>query len=350
MKVGIYNPYLDTLGGHERYCFDIASCLSREHDVDIFWDDPEILDKAQARFNIPLEGITLVRNIWISGSVFSKAYRTRRYDAIFFVSDGSIPLVFSKRAFLLFEFPVPWVKGKDVVTQLKLRRVTRIICNSSFVKHHIDATFGVNSKVITPGVDIASFAPSKKENLILSVGRFTTGMNTKKQDVLITAFKKLCDRGLKTWKLVLAGGMLPDDFEFVTKLKRTARTYPIEILPNVSFKELQALYAGAKLYWHAAGSGEDLQKHPQRAEHFGISSVEAMSAGAVPVVFAGGGQKDIVGHWVNGFLWKTEAELIAFTQSLIGDTKTWSRISKAAGVRAKDFSRERFCSQVKDLL
>ena len=346
MKIGIYNPYLDTLGGHERYCFDIASCLSGDHDIDIFWDDPEILDRAIERFHIDLIGINLVKNIWRRGNMFAKAYQTRKYDVIFFVSDGSIPFVFSKKVFLLFEFPVPWVNGKSFINSIKVRRVTKIICNSSFVKEYIDGTFGVDSHVLTPGVDVDSFPPAKKEKLIISVGRFTTGMNTKKQHVLIDVFKKL---GAKGWKLVLAGGMLESDSAFVEKLQKLARKYPIEILPNISFRDLQSLYARASIYWHAAGFEEDLVGHPERAEHFGISTVEAMSAGAVPVVYGGGGQKGIVGNWVNGFLWQTAEELIHRTRELIENQKTWSRFSKAAQMRAKDFSKARFCREVQSL-
>ncbi len=48
--------------------------------------------------------------------------------------------------------------------------------------------------------------------------------------------------------------------------------------------ELADLYARASIFWHAAGLGEDAEDDPNRMEHFGISIVEAMSAGAVPVV------------------------------------------------------------------
>jgi len=349
MKIGIYNPYLDTLGGHERYCLDLAASLATSHEVDIFWDDADILTRAEARFHITTRGISLAKNIWTAGGMGARLRATQAYDAIFFVSDGSIPWVLSKKLFLLFEFPVGWVNGKSLITQLKMKRATQVICNSPFVKQHIDATFGVDSRVLLPGVDVAAFVPGKKEQLILSVGRFTTGMNTKKQDVLIDAFKRLCDRGLKGWKLVLTGGMLPGDLKFVEKLISKAKGYPIEVIPNISFKNLQSLYARARIYWHAAGFGEDLEKHPQRAEHFGISTIEAMSAEVVPVVFAGGGQKDIIGNWVNGFLWTTVDQLEEQTQKIIADKKMWTRMARAARHHAQSFSRERFYREIKEL-
>lgn len=350
MTIGIYNPYLDTLGGGERYCFDIASCLLPYGDVHIFWDDPEILPRARERFGISMKGIQLVKNIWKTGSVFRRINETRKYDAIFFVSDGSIPFLFSKKAFLLLQFPVSWVGGKDLLTKLKARRITSLLCYSEFVKHHLDLTFGMPVQVLAPPVDRDSFTPGKKERLILSVGRFTTGMNTKKQDVLVRIFKKLYDNGLRDWKLILTGGLLPHDEPFLRGLNKQAHGYPIDIRPDISFGQLKELYGRARVYWHAAGFGEDLARHPERAEHFGLTTIEAMAGGAVPVVFAGGGQKEVVQDGENGFLWQTPEDLMRITTSVTGDTKTWSRVSRGAQRRAKDFSRERFCTQLTGLL
>lgn len=345
MRIGIYDPYLDTLGGHERYCFDLASCLVGTHEVDIFWDDPQILKKAAERFAISTRGMSLVKNIW-KGNFFTKIQEARKYDAIFFVSDGSVPWIFSKKAYLSFEFPVPWVSGKSFFTQLKIRRCTQIICNSLFVKAYIDKTFDVNSRVLTPGVDTESFTPGKKEKRILAIGRFTTGMNTKKQETLIENFIALNE---PEWKLILAGGMFANDAPFVEKLKNLSKGHPIDIIPNISFENLQQEYAKAAIYWHAAGFGEDLVHHPERAEHFGISTIEAMSAGAVPVVYAAGGQKEIVGNWVNGFLWKTTDELRERTLLLMRDKKVLSRFGKESRQRAQNFSRKHFCDLVRTL-
>ena len=77
-------------------------------------------------------------------------------------------------------------------------------------------------------------------------------------------------------------------------------------------------------------------------EHFGISTVEAMSAGVVPLVFAGGGQLEIVSDGVNGVLWNTPDELIAKTFELIKDKQKYSEMSKAAIIRASDFDVAQF--------
>ncbi len=190
----------------------------------------------------------------------------------------------------------------------------------------------------------------QKENIILSVGRFTKAINTKKQEFLVDVFKKIYDRGLSNWRFVLVGSVLPKDNDFVGTLKRRAEGYPIDVLPNVSFKKLREFYKKAKIYWHAAGFGEDLDKHPERAEHFGISTVEAMGAGVVPVVINAGAQPEIVANGISGFLFKTEDELIAKTILLTQNEKLREKISREATKRVKLFSRKEFCKKVNSLL
>lgn len=66
LKVGIYDPYLDTLGGGERYMLTIAEILLKHnYQVDIFWSkDKDLIDKAQDRFALNLENLNLVPDIF----------------------------------------------------------------------------------------------------------------------------------------------------------------------------------------------------------------------------------------------------------------------------------------------
>ena len=41
MRIGVFDPYLDDLGGGEKYMMSVASCLSKKHDVTVFWDRKE---------------------------------------------------------------------------------------------------------------------------------------------------------------------------------------------------------------------------------------------------------------------------------------------------------------------
>lgn len=345
MRIGIYDPYLQTLGGGEWYVLSIAACLSQEHDVRIFWDNVDILASAQERFGLNTKGISLKPNVFSTGSFFQRKKATEELDVMIFVSDGSIPWLFAKKNILLFQFPVNWVRS-NIITKLKLSRIKTIICYSDFVKQFIDKSFHTKSIVLPPSLAVEGKFYKKKENIILTVGRFTKAMNAKKQEVLIQTFKKMIDHGLSGWKLVIAGGVLSEDQDFVDSLKNDAQGYPIIILPNISHEKLQELYAKAKIYWHAAGFGEDLEKYPERAEHFGITTVEAMSSSVVPIVINAGGQKEIVQEGNTGFLWKDLSELEEKTKEVMTNKKLWETISKNAQERSKDFSSEEFCIKV----
>lgn len=350
MRIGIYDPYMDTLGGGERYVLTAAACLSKYHTVNIFWDEEDILRKAEKKFNLNLSNVTIHKNIYSQTySLHQRLISTSKFDVIIFLSDGSIPWFFAKKNILLFQFPVNWVK-LSLSTKAKLTRVNKIICYTNFVKQHLDKTFHRSSLVLSPPVEDVSDPSVKKENIILSVGRFTKGMNAKKQDILINSFKKLYDGGLEQWKLIVAGSYLPEDKDFVEALEKNAKGYPIEIVANVPYSKLVSYYQKAKIYWHAAGYGEDLVKFPERAEHFGITTVEAMGAGAVPIVINAGGQKEIVHDCENGLLWDSVDELQQKTHQVIKDDALRVRLATNAKKRAKDFSEEKFCNGVQKLI
>src|SRR5207248_6507126 len=111
-------------------------------------------------------------------------------------------------------------------------------------------------------------------------------------------------------------------------------------------ERLRELFGRARIFWHATGLGDDTDAHPELAEHFGISTVEAMAAGCVPVVINKGGQPEIVEHGKSGFVWNTLDELKQYTQLLADDPSLWKQMSAAARERARGFARERFIEKM----
>ena len=194
----------------------------------------------------------------------------------------------------------------------------------------------------------------KKENIIIHVGRFrlkdSQDDDYKKQGFMIEAFKKMVDNGLNNWKFLIASSVKSDDNESFSILRNSAKGYPIVFHINNTNNELFSLYEKAKIYWHASGYGEDLEKNPELAEHFGITTVEAMGNGVVPVVIRSGGQKEIVTDGKNGLLWDTLDELIIETKKLVQDEKLWKELSEQAIIRSKDFSEEKFCSKINQFI
>ena len=352
MKIGIYDPYLDSLSGGEKYMLTAASCLSQKHDVYIFWDDSKIIREIKKKFDIDLSKVKFITNIFTSNFSTGKRFlRSKKFDAILFLSDGSFP-VLGCQLYVHFQFPVEWVNAKQILTRLKIKRIKRIICNSKFTKQYIDKKFAINSIVIYPPVDDFDIKKAQKENIILNVGRYGEFQNAtsfKKQEFMIEAFKRMLKKGLQNWKLVMVISFTKKDLSNVRKLKKQIKGYPIEILENINLNELKKAYKEAKIYWHAAGFGENLKLNPERAEHFGITTVEAMKNGVVPVVINSGGQTEIITDKIDGFLWDRESEFISLTQKLIADEELLGQMSKQAIKNSGRFSKKEFCRQINEI-
>ncbi|MCJ7805571.1 glycosyltransferase family 4 protein [Patescibacteria group bacterium] len=341
MKAAIYNPYLDTLGGGERYSMAVATALfDVGYQVDVQWEMSDIKRKLEDRFGIVLDGVNFVPDV----------KRGDGYDICFWVSDGSIPTLKARKNFLHFQVPFDDVNGKTLLNRMKLFRINKIICNSNFTKSFIDKEYGVKSIVIYPPVDVEKIKPKRKEKMILSVGRFSQLKQAKRQDVLIEAFKKLYDKGYRDWRLVLAGGVEVGVGNYIEKLKKMAEHYPVEIFQSPDFKTLKDLYGRAKIFWSAAGFGINEEKEPERVEHFGISVVEAMCAGDVPIVLFAGGHKEIISEGINGYGWTTIGQLIKKSIKLINDRILFKGVMKEAIETCNKYGYEQFRTSIKKIL
>jgi glycosyltransferase involved in cell wall biosynthesis len=389
LKAALYDPYLDTLGGGERYCLSVVeTLLSSGYSVDIFWSgDSQILTKAKDRFALDIskanlvpdifnehphqiecidnrEGITKViskkahpQSIVKKAQSFINKYQiTKSYDLFFYLSDWSIPFLFSKNNLLHIQVPFikPSTSKEKLFNSIKLYFINKVICNSEFTQKFAIAKFGSKCHVLYPPVDTQQFDPnSTKENIILSVGRFDNLLNSKKQDILIEAFRKLYERNKNTgWKLVLAGGslQLPENNSYLLHLQTLANGLPVEFLVNPDFSQIKNIYQSSKIYWHAAGFDVDQENHPENTEHFGIAPVEAMAAGAVPLVINKGGLNEIVTDGVTGYLWQTIDDLVSKTQLLIGFPDNWQKLSTSAIQSSTKFSKESFNINFRQLL
>lgn len=342
MKIGFYDPYFDSLGGGERYVLTLASHWSKSHTVDVFWDDADILTKAQDRLGIDTSSLHSVPNVFAGKSVFKKIFTSSKYDCIFFLTDGSIPTSFAKRNILHFQVPF----ARIPLSSWKMSRFSAVVCNSEFTKTHLDARIGASASVIYPPVEaVPASKKIQKEDIVLSVGRFSPN---KRHDALIDAFRSFIQKkAWKSWKLVLAGGVLPSDHEYFMELKGRAIGLPVTFLPNGTHAELDEAYNKAKIYWHAAGYHATT---PAAMEHFGITTVEAMSAGVVPLSYKAGGQVEIITEGKNGMLWTNVEELVERTETILRNMKAYTQMVKGAKATVVRFSKKKFLQAYDELL
>lgn len=356
MKAAIYSPYLDTFGGGERYMMTIAEVLAESHSVDVFLDPHlqsfgrnYLREKLSRRFNLNLENVNFIKApVGKSSSAFLRILFLKRYDILFYLTDGSIFYPAAKKNILHIQSPLAGQPAKNLWGKFKLKGWDLIIYNSFFTYTFSKANWPLRSQVIYPPVDVGNINSLPKKRNILSVGRFFGFLKDKKHELLINVFKDLFEDGsIAGWSLHLVGSAGNGDMNYLEQLGILAKQIPVTFYPNLDYGKLIRLYGESSIYWHAAGFGET---DPTKMEHFGISTVEAMAGGCVPIAIGNAGQKEIVEDGISGYLWNEVEELKKRTLKLIKEENLRKKIAVAAQNRAKQFSKENFKQEIKKII
>ena len=246
------------------------------------------------------------RSISIYLTLISKNSQSRDYD----LEGGKIYLLYPKMELRRITSILPDNLFRKINNKLRagvyvnvierLNTYQKIAANSYFTQRWIRNYWGKESIVLSPPASLIykkyNIKRNKKKNWICSVGRFFTLGHGKKQELLIAAFKRLADFRKDEWELHLVGGLgnEPSSIEFFKYLKEQSRGYPIFFHINASREEVEKIYLKSRIFWHATGFGESENDDPIRFEHFGIAPIEAISAKCIPILFNGGGLREII--------------------------------------------------------
>ena len=235
-----------------------------------------------------------------------------------------------------------------------------VLSISQFTRSWVSKRWKVASEVLAPPVDTRRFAtpgPAAKGKTILSVGRFFHGSHNKKHVEMLQVFRAMHDRGEVPpgWEYHLVGNVhrgRPQDRRYIARVEALAEGYPVKVLTDLDLDTLVDEYRRASIFWHAAGWGEDERRVPEKLEHFGITTCEAMSAGCIPVVIAKAGQLEIVEPGESGFLFADADELRGHTRSLMdGFGEPWvAEMSRRAVAAVQRFDKDRFAQHFHALL
>ncbi|AMN43498.1 glycosyltransferase [Rhodoplanes sp. Z2-YC6860] len=343
MKIAIYNLHFETFGGGERRTAALAAHLAKKHRVTLFVHRPVSIEAIKTIFRIDLSSVEIIP---LQNTDHATEIAGRQFDLFVNNSHGSDLRNPTPNGIYMCMFPE--------AERLDLDSYRIITANSRFTARWIEKRWGRSSEIVYSACQDMG-PPSRKEKIILNVGRFFADsaiVHHKRQDALLQTFKRLVDGGLHGWNLVLAGmvGTRQEDKTFVETLRNEAVGYPIQIRPAIEFAELQALYRKSSIYWHATGLGTSALEHPGKQEHLGMSIIEAMSAGAVPVVFNAGGPQEIVNHGVDGFLWDHRSELETLSLGLIEKPAMLQSMSAAAVKRSKAFNVAQFLARMDSVI
>lgn len=208
--------------------------------------------------------------------------------------------------------------------------VDRFISTSDYTKGFVKTVWGRDSETIYPPcpVDLYSVKDNVREDQVVTVGRIVP---EKRMDL----FVQIACKHPKT-KFVIVGSLAEKDKQYYVRLQHSAPA-------NLSFvlsplRKVKDILARSKIYVHCTEN-----------EHFGITIVEAMAAGCVPVVHNSGGPREIVTEDV-GYRWLSIEQAATYIQNLIdNDTLCRSKSSKAI-MRAKLFDSEGFDARMGQVL
>ena len=229
---------------------------------------------------------------------------------------------------------------------------TRYLANSEFTAGWIRTLWNAPTDVLYPPVR-PSVKPAAKEQVILVLGRFFDpkyGHSKKQHELLRRSAGSNNRAAFPGWRMAIVGGCDAANRDYALAIRRAAHGLPVDVHINAPGSVVEELLGAASIYWHGSGLGEDPLRHPERFEHFGISVVESMAAGAVPIVFGAAGPAEIVRDGVDGLHWSTLDHLADLTVELAGDEVRRSELAAAAQVRAQDFSADAFATRLRSLI
>jgi glycosyltransferase involved in cell wall biosynthesis len=399
-RAAIYDRWLKTAGGGEKHAGAIAEVLSRDHQVEFLTHLPVDLSAIASALNLDLAGVS-VRYVPDSPDAVTQA--SGDYDLFVNASHLDYVAARARRNALVVYFPASTVAAATALgsynrvvafarnrivgamgssARIFLRRVIfdstmqssdqtllgrlairifrllsstgeqdsllnrygAILAISEYTRRWIRRYWHRESLVLYPRIDSTPGDDSGRRPAILTVGRFFAGNHNKKHIDLIRAFQALHDQ-LPGWRLHVVGAYAPTDSNaaYLRAVEAAALgDESIELHVNCNASELARLYRECRMYWHATGLGESELEHPERFEHFGITVVEAMVAGTVPLVLGAGGLPEIVQSDVDGIIWKDAAELRRESVALARDQIRWERLSGGARRRATNFDGRAF--------
>ena len=204
-------------------------------------------------------------------------------------------------------------------------RVDYFIANSKFVSERIQRTYGRESTVIYPPIDIKKFTQyNNKEDFYLTASRLVSYKKTK---LIVKSFVKMPDK-----KLVVIGA--GEEYKEIRKIAKKSPN--IKILGFCNDKILIETMQKAKAFIYAA------------IEDFGIVPIEAIACGTPVIALNDGGTAETVIDEVNGIHFNSQS--VSDIVSAVKRFETMNFDSKNISTNVQVYSKERFKREINDFV
>lgn len=291
LNIGVIHGFIGGGGGTEKTLFTILEALEKtNHKVTLYtFSKPKlsfkkIVIKSIIPISIPVFG--LYQRLMESKLV----EKAKNEDILIQASGGFAVPKNSKQKIIVYchsdfsneleksvtKYKGIWGKYYKIYyekTKKSLEKINQenifLLSNSKYVQNSIDKTYGKKSSLLYPPLDLSEFKQNiSKKTSIITVSRFSAEKNL---EFIINVIKNLSIDSIivgntKTKSNELYYGLLD------SKIKKELHSSNILLLKNIPRKDLLVHLLESKVYFHAS------------PETFGLTIVEGISAGCIPIV------------------------------------------------------------------
>ncbi len=285
MKIGVIHPAFDSIGGAEQVTKSmLRGLVNAEHDVSLYTITKagsfSHIKRRFARFSyLPLRSDLI--NIWRTYDLYKQANEN---DVII---SNTLRVANTKKPTIIychstFESELQFVaikpKGKlrlyreylqkHVKRQIDVLKTSsfKYIANSLYTKNKIKELFDIDSNIIYPPVTMKNISSDKNRDGIITVSRFGPEKNL---TFNIDVIKDFVDT---TYKIYGDNKQHYNNIYYGKILEQSKHYNNIKLFANQSRDVLEKNLCESKVYFQSS------------RENFGISVVEGIMAGCIPIV------------------------------------------------------------------
>jgi len=290
LKIGIIHQSFKVFGGSEYTTACLIEALKKtNHYSTLYTFDPGDIQESE---NFKIFKMKLKKFHFFTGFQWlllnKRLFKAAENEDVLVVSGGGLSIYKTKAPRVIcychssLEEELEQAKKKIDTIQIIERKIqselkerleflkdpkVQLVSNSCFTRDKIKSLTGKNSKVIYPPVDIKKFSSNKnaqKQKKVITILRISSSKNL---EFGVNVANKT---GLKHE----IGGLckLPQQIKLYHKLNKKINHSNVSIHVNLSSAQKENLLTSSKVYFHPA------------EENFGISVVEGISAGCIPIV------------------------------------------------------------------
>ncbi len=213
------------------------------------------------------------------------------------------------------------------IISLSLSRADKIHCVSNFLKQVV-IKLGVPAEkidVIPNGVDITKFSPKAGHQKSSTIRFISTSRFEKKNNLvqLIEVIEELRRNNIDIKLDIFGEGSQEKDIR--NKINELGLGNYIKLKGYINHNNLSKILPQYNFFIRLSTQ-----------EGFGISFIEAMACGVIPIGTNVGGIIDIISHQQSGYLINLEKDILSQLKSVLNDKKIWQKIRRNAIKSAKE--------------